>query len=611
MSKVVEQTPQEELLKAMCDQLPVVVCVIQDGRICHLNSALPSAIGYTHDELLGKAAEELVFPEDRDMVRESAIKMLKGQLRSPYQFRMMRKDGSTLWVIGTVKSIQYGGRRAVLGAYMEITERKQMEEKLRELQEEYRLLFESSPDCISLIDKDGRRLAANPATARSLGIPLEELIGKTLFEVVPPEVAQRRFQKLQEALDKWQPLVFEDERAGRYFHHTVVPVKTAQGKEAVQVITRDITEQKRMEQALRHSEERYRALFHSMVIGTFVLDAETMRVVMANEAAAKTFGFGSIDEVVGIDPLDFVRRQDRKTVFETVTKELFEHDLRRVYELRAVTKDGRQIWLSITGARVIHEGKLGALLSFVDITEQKRQTERLMMTDRLASLGELAAGAAHELNNPLTSIVGLSQLLLDRRLPDSVRVDIELIHSEAQRAAKVTKNLLTFARKHAPVRELAQINDIVEDVLRLRAYEHKTNAIEVRKQLDPNLPEIMVDYFQMQQVFLNIIINAEYFMIQTHNRGTLTITTEKQGDTVVISFTDDGPGIPPENLGHIFDPFFTTKETGEGTGLGLSICHGIVSEHGGQIYARSELGKGATFVVELPINGIQRNPDKV
>jgi len=121
--------------------------------------------------------------------------------------------------------------------------------------------------------------------------------------------------------------------------------------------------------------------------------------------------------------------------------------------------------------------------------------------------------------------------------------------------------------------------------------------------LAANLPEIMVDYFQMQQVFLNIIINAEYFMIQAHNRGTLTITTQRLDNTVRVSVADDGPGIPKENLSRIFTPFFTTKEVGKGTGLGLSICHGIVAEHEGRIYARSRLGKGATFVVELPIDG--------
>jgi signal transduction histidine kinase len=140
-------------------------------------------------------------------------------------------------------------------------------------------------------------------------------------------------------------------------------------------------------------------------------------------------------------------------------------------------------------------------------------------------------------------------------------------------------------------------------VLRLRAYEQKVNNIEVEYHLGTNLPEIMMDHFQMQQVFLNVIVNAESAMLEAHHRGKLIITTEKIDSIIKVTFTDDGPGITKENLKRIFDPFFTTKEVGKGTGLGLSICHGIVTEHSGKIYARSENGHGASFVVELPLNG--------
>ncbi|GAH89764.1 unnamed protein product, partial [marine sediment metagenome] len=158
-----------------------------------------------------------------------------------------------------------------------------------------------------------------------------------------------------------------------------------------------------------------------------------------------------------------------------------------------------------------------------------------------------------------------------------------------------------FARKHAPEKQPVNINSSIEKVLELRAYEQKVSNIQVNTRFAPDLPEIMADYFQLQQVFLNIVINAEHFMIESNNRGTLTITTEKVEDIIRASFADDGPGISKENLGHLFDPFFTTKAVGKGTGLGLSICHGIITEHGGRIYAESKLGKGATFVVELPI----------
>jgi signal transduction histidine kinase len=237
-----------------------------------------------------------------------------------------------------------------------------------------------------------------------------------------------------------------------------------------------------------------------------------------------------------------------------------------------------------------------------DLTEHKKMEEQLILTDRLASIGELASGIAHELNNPLTGVIGLSQLLTQKNLPEEIREDLDLIYSEAQRAASVVKNLLTFARKHTPAKELTDINEVVSKVLELRAYEERVNNIEAVTHLAADLPQIKADHFQLQQVFLNIIINAEHFMIEAHGKGTMTITTERTGDGVRASFTDDGPGISRDDLRHIFDPFFTTKEVGKGTGLGLSICHGIVSAHGGQISAESEPGRGATFIVELPLD---------
>ena len=161
---------------------------------------------------------------------------------------------------------------------------------------------------------------------------------------------------------------------------------------------------------------------------------------------------------------------------------------------------------------------------------------------------------------------------------------------------------LSFARKQKAEKQPVDINKEIQTVLDLRAYEQKVNNIQVNTQFAVDLPEIIADGFQLQQVFLNIVSNAEQSMLEAHGKGILTVTTDQVGDIIRASFADDGLGITQENLGHLFDPFFTTKEVGKGTGLGLSICHGIITEHGGRIYAKSELGKGATFVVELPIS---------
>jgi len=164
------------------------------------------------------------------------------------------------------------------------------------------------------------------------------------------------------------------------------------------------------------------------------------------------------------------------------------------------------------------------------------------------------------------------------------------------------RNLLAFARKQPPARRLTQINKIAADVLKLRHYEQSVNNIEVIAKLHPDLPEIFVDNVQIQQVFLNLVLNAEYSMIHTHKKGKLLVESTISGGKIIVSFTDDGEGIKEENLKKLFQPFFTTKEVGVGTGLGLSLCYGIVHRHGGALYASSKYGSWATFTVELPID---------
>ena len=252
------------------------------------------------------------------------------------------------------------------------------------------------------------------------------------------------------------------------------------------------------------------------------------------------------------------------------------------------------------------------LIQIFDITERKQAEEKekqlqqeLYLAQRLASVGELAAGVAHEVNNPLTGILGFSQRLMRKSSDKALSHDLEIIHSEARRAAEVVQNLLTFARRHQPKKEYSNINDIVKKTLELRTYAVQTGNVEVVTALAPNLPQIMVDFHQMQEVFLNIVLNAEQAMSEAHGRGKLIVKTRRIKDYVRISFADDGPGISSQNLGKVFDPFFTTREGKGGTGLGLSACHGIVTEHGGRIYVRSKPGKGATFFIELPLSPVE------
>jgi two-component system NtrC family sensor kinase len=246
----------------------------------------------------------------------------------------------------------------------------------------------------------------------------------------------------------------------------------------------------------------------------------------------------------------------------------------------------------------------GAVTSIVvvmsDITDAATLQAKLVHAEKMAAVGQLVSGVAHEVNNPLTAILGFADLLMENHeVPESARKDLRVILQEAQRTKQIVQNLLSFARQMPPQRKPVQLNAVLRRTLQLRAYDFHSRGVEVVEHLDQDLPYVIGDAHQLQQVFLNILNNAYDAVRATVNPARVEITTVKQNSFVEISFRDNGHGISfPER---IFDPFFTTKEVGEGTGLGLSICYGIVREHGGEILCRNnEDGEGATFIVRLP-----------
>lgn len=226
---------------------------------------------------------------------------------------------------------------------------------------------------------------------------------------------------------------------------------------------------------------------------------------------------------------------------------------------------------------------------------------QLIQSAKLAAVGELVAGVAHELNNPLGVIWGECDLLLDHRLGKTTKEIITVIHRESGRCIRVVQNLLSFARPSTGGKTEISINASVETVLQLRQHELRLKNIELEVDLEPALLPSIADKQQIEQVILNLVVNAEQAMTSARGGGRLVVRTKLEDGQVVIQIRDDGPGIPEENLSRIFDPFFTTKEVGQGTGLGLSICYSIIRDHGGSIRGYNELAGGATFIVELPV----------
>jgi signal transduction histidine kinase/CheY-like chemotaxis protein len=283
-----------------------------------------------------------------------------------------------------------------------------------------------------------------------------------------------------------------------------------------------------------------------------------------------------------------------------------------------IEKNGEYSWYEI-GSSLIHDSVgnlMGQVLLVRDVsdrvkvTQEKKEMEiKAHVASRLATVGQMAAGICHEINNPLTAVMGYSDMLATQDLPEDTKQELEYIHEGSRRIANIVRQLLAFSRETKPEKTMVDINGIMENTLKLREYELRIANIKVLTELAHDLPYTLADAGQLQQVFINIVLNAEAEMKLAHGQGTLLVKTEYVDDTIRILFKDDGPGILKENIDRIFEPFFTTRKVGEGTGLGLSVCHGIIKEHNGRIYVRSERGKGATFIVELPISTKSKRPE--
>jgi two-component system NtrC family sensor kinase len=240
------------------------------------------------------------------------------------------------------------------------------------------------------------------------------------------------------------------------------------------------------------------------------------------------------------------------------------------------------------------------VMVLTDITDAALLRDKLVHTEKMAAVGQLVSGVAHEVNNPLTAILGFADLLMENpELSETVRKDLRVILQEAQRTKQIVQNLLSFARQMPPQKNAVQLNSILRRTIQLRSYDFASHGVDIVQHLDEGLPDVIGDAQQLQQVFLNIMNNAYDAVHEGGRSGRIEIMTTKAGGAVEVSFCDNGNGISHPDK--IFDPFFTTKEVGKGTGLGLSICYGIVKEHGGEILCHNNSGgKGATFIVRLP-----------
>lgn len=580
------------------------------GEIIDANPFIMYRLGYSREELQGKRLWDLGFFEDVDKSK-AAFEELKKKGYVRYEHLPLRaKDGRRVDAEFVSSEYEVGNRKFLQCNIRDITERKKMEQRLEQERAQLISLLDSITEAIYVSDPHTYEILFANKFIQSLfdkslvgGICYRELQGRdSPCEFCTNEIILK---------NKGQPYYWE-------YHNPVLNrdfwivdriMKWPDGRDVRFELAVDVTRRKRAEEALKLSEERYRTVLEEADEGYFETDLGG-NMTFCGDAIVRALGY-SREELCGMNYRQFLPKEEWDANFQTFNRVYRTGEPVRWFPGTAITKDGRRIFIERTILPLRNEK--GEIVGFRgvarDVTERKKVEEqrrllelRAQMASRLASVGEMAAGVAHEINNPLTGVVGYAQLLLSRQdLPEDVRRDLKVINDGAQRVAGIVQRLLAFSRQTKLERRQVNINQLIESTLALRAYSLRTNNIEVTTRLDPRLPDTVADPGQIQQVLLNLIINAEQALKEVRRKGKLTITTRKRGGIIEIKVGDNGPGIKPEVMDRIFDPFFTTRPAGEGTGLGLSLCYGIVTEHNGRIYARSKPGRGATFIVELPV----------
>ena len=468
-------------------------------------------------------------------------------------------------------------------------------------------ILHSAMDAIVTIDERQHVLLFNQAAERMFQCPAREAIGQSLDKFIPPRFRASHHQHVEgfgRSGVTSRKMGALGTIGGLRANGEEFPLEAAisnivvEGKKFYTVILRDITERKRAEQLMRQSEERYRRLIAVSPYGILVYRGD--RIIFANDRAIKLFGAVKADEVVGKSPFEFFHSGCHAPMRARITQLMEGGQAVPPVEERVVALDGTPIDVEVSAARFADEEGAAILVMLRDISERKRLQDQLKRTERIAELGTLASGMAHEIGTPMNVILGRAEYLMDRVAEEPIKKGLQTIIIQVERITKVMNQLLSFARRKAPERQALDLWEVIEASVEIFQERLSRNRIEARLTVAEACPKVLADADQMSQVLINLVMNALHAM---PDGGTLTIRLEPDRDAVKLTVTDTGHGMPRETITKIFEPFFTTKEFGKGTGLGLTVVKGIIEEHQGSIVVDSEEGKGTTFTILLPKSG--------
>jgi PAS domain S-box-containing protein len=582
--------------KDLIDSLDDVALAISlDGTLRTVNRRTAEILGVAYPQLVGHKLSEFL---DGPLQAEGSASLSKFLEKRNWQGVVeirLKNDSRRHYYDCVVNAIVKGGD--VTGASVlarDITGNREKEQRFTQL-------FESLREGVYISNPDGKLLEVNPALVSILGygskdelltLPPEQLSVDATTEPILGRTGS------QSGRTRTRELRLRRKDGG-------VCVDTSSGvMEAGRVVRYqgtlvDVTEKRALEQQLHRQEEFRQHLLESFPDLILVLDLK----------GQYTFVSARIGELLGYGPEHLIGKNVDDA--ENTSPELAAlyrnvasgQSALASCEYGSRHRDGTwRTMLGMASPLLDAEGKpAGVIISVRDVTMEKKLEQQIIQSERLAAMGQMIGGFAHELNNPLTSILGMAELLQEGNPSEAARKQIAILHKEARRAAEIVQNLQYFARPPAPGRSQVNLNELVQRTVQMQAYPLRKSNITVDLVPDPSIPAIVADPNQLMQVFLNLLLNAEQAIRESREKGAIHVRIGRNPDSVWIMFQDDGPGIAPENLAHIFDPFFTTKRPGRGTGLGLSICKTVLREHGGNIEVTSAPGGGAVFTITLPV----------
>ena len=587
--------------KELIDSFDDPACAVSlDGTMRTVNKRITELTGVTYSELIGRKIYDFVEEPTKEEVERDLGRFLdKKRWAGTVRIRL-KNSSRPLYFEYVLNGIIKGDE--VVGASMlgrDVTEQREKELRFTEL-------FETLQEGVYFSTPEGRLLDANPALVSMLGYGEKR-------ELLAAEPAALN-------LDPGQPVLGRaiDDRGG--LRTREIKLRRKDGTAAIfldssravwdtsgniiryQGTLVDITEKRRMERQLEQQEEFRSRLLESFPDLILVVDLEERYTFVSSRAR----------DLLGYEPQDMLGKKiselenhspELAALYRSVVsgKESFASA-----EYGARHRDGSWRTMRAAGSQLVDaEAKIsGVIISVRDITVERKLEQQVVQSERLAAMGAMIGGVAHELNNPLTSIMGVSELLQDTETNETSRKQLAMLQQQARRAAEIVQNLTYFARPPAPGKSRINLVEVVERTLNLHAYSLRKNSITVDFLKETGVPYALGDPHQLMQVFLNLILNAEQAIRDARDKGTLRIRLGKGDNSVWVSFHDDGPGIAKENLSSIFDPFYTTKRPGRGTGLGLSICKSVMKEHNGSIEAVNSPEGGAVFTVTLPVSPV-------